>query len=558
MAFPSIGSSNTSVESSDVTTHNIAYPASIADGDLLVAQITTDANETITWPEGWFTCFSQSNGTECTVSVAYRYADGSESGTIDVTTGTVENSAHWCVRIPAGEFDIGCPVVWATATGTSATPDPPSLTPGFGAQDYLWICGYGADDDDNFGAGFEPTSYTAGSEVESAQTTTSCMCGYAYRQVNGSSEDPGTFDMAASEGWVSFTLAIVPSGVSGRDVYAIDHRASAFSTGNKSVTVGWPADSMIVAQTSHAAGSGPISHAVTGGTGLSWTQGSQGSAASGAAESSYWYAWASSAQTGQTVTNTLTGGGGGYIEVFVLQGTESSGIGDDAQNTGTDATAETTGTGANGVVATADGSLVLGGGVVWTGPVNVTAGTAQTKTNEADDATNASTVWSQWLNAGTTNGSQHQLNASWSGNSDWAFAAVEVKPAASTPTGTGAFSTTATVTGAGTPKVTGSSAFNSSVVLAASGKPIIIATGAFSSTASMTGSGSVGSGVTGTGAFSTTATASGTGSPKVSGTSALVTSIFFNASGTSGGAAPPSLASWRDGFLNHCRRWPHQ
>lgn len=211
MSFPTIGTSATSVENADETTHDVSLPASIAAGDLLIVLFTSDEAPTFTWPGGWTQLVADTaNGTTVKTGVRYRIATGSEGATIQITTDTGQQSAHQSWRIPAGQHNAAVAPEAAVATGTSATPDPPNLAPTGGAKDYLWIEGFGVDTDDAT-VNYESTNYTKIAIVSSAGATAKVACAAAYRQLNASSENPGTMTCDASEEWIAFTIAVHPA-----------------------------------------------------------------------------------------------------------------------------------------------------------------------------------------------------------------------------------------------------------------------------------------------------------------------------------------------------------
>ena len=65
-------------------------------------------------------------------------------------------------------------------------PDPPNSNPGV-ADDYLWLAGFGADDDDDT-ATYWGTSYTGLFQVQRASTAP-CLLAVQYREVNASSQN---------------------------------------------------------------------------------------------------------------------------------------------------------------------------------------------------------------------------------------------------------------------------------------------------------------------------------------------------------------------------------
>ena len=86
MAFPQVSDYNTTINGKG-TTHTVNLPSTINAGDLLVAFLATDGDNTTTWPnEGtdWIQIFEVSDVRDIHLSVAYRIADGNEGASISV------------------------------------------------------------------------------------------------------------------------------------------------------------------------------------------------------------------------------------------------------------------------------------------------------------------------------------------------------------------------------------------------------------------------------------------------------------------------------------------
>lgn len=207
MAFPVVEATNTSTETSAVTSHTIDLPASIADGDLLIVIIESGeiAAGFHTFPAGWTEIFDSDLVTgNIVVGVAFRRADGTEGASIEVTTTNSLVSCHNSYRISGHSPSID-PEVSTGTNGTSSTPDPDSLDTSGDAKDYLWIAIEAHQTGDDTTAA--PSSYTDLIEAHAGGTNS---CASAVREVNATSEDPGTFTIAASRVWGALTLAVYP------------------------------------------------------------------------------------------------------------------------------------------------------------------------------------------------------------------------------------------------------------------------------------------------------------------------------------------------------------
>lgn len=211
MAFPLVESITQSILDSATTSNLVANPATVAVDDLLIYYFTNDGNATVTTPTG-LTLRSSTAHTTVRHSVYVKKAVGDEGGTnVDFVTSAIEKVTAQVYRILAAQWSktLSEVEVGTAATGDSTSPDPPSLTPAGGAKDYLWIASQGNDDTDAT-TGY-PTNYTNGTNTVGsgggfASTAT------ARRELNATTEDPGTFTLAAAEGWVAQLTVVPPSG----------------------------------------------------------------------------------------------------------------------------------------------------------------------------------------------------------------------------------------------------------------------------------------------------------------------------------------------------------
>lgn len=210
MAFPSVSSTNSSTQVA-TTTHTVSLPASIVAGNLLVVFFENEDDTVVSTPAGWSLLKSllEASGATNKLTVFYKTASGAEGATLSVTTSTSRVSSHASYQITGFS---GTPEVSTGATGTTGSPDPDSLTPSGGAKDYLWIA-VGGSRNNTFTA--YPANYS-GSQLTRTITGAlgGCSIGVATRNLNATSEDPGTFT-ATSNFWVACTIAISPVNSSG-------------------------------------------------------------------------------------------------------------------------------------------------------------------------------------------------------------------------------------------------------------------------------------------------------------------------------------------------------
>jgi len=209
MAFPVVESVTPSVFSIAATSHLVAMPAVVLVGELLVTEFVNPGDATVTTPAGWTQLHATANGTTARLGSYYRIAGALDGGaTFDFVTSASKRAVAHVYRV-SGWHGTTPPEVGTAATGSSTTPDPPTLTPSWGAADTLWLAVAGS-------AGAVtvttyPTSYTDGVD-DNTTGANSVMVGSARRQLNGTSDDPGTFTVSATGNWVAQTVAIRPGG----------------------------------------------------------------------------------------------------------------------------------------------------------------------------------------------------------------------------------------------------------------------------------------------------------------------------------------------------------
>lgn len=210
MAFPVVVSVTPSVQTANSTQHLVTMPATVDAGDLLVAILSFDGTPTVTTPTDW-NLVELANSSQPTVGVYYKVAVGDEDGTnVDFVSDVAEKSAHHVYHITG--YDAA-PVVGTSTTGTSELPDPPSLSPSWGAADTLWIAISGLRGAaGSWAVDLYPTDYTNG-VANNAGGAGQAGLGTARRERNASSEDPGSFDWNVSTNWRAQTLAVRPAGL---------------------------------------------------------------------------------------------------------------------------------------------------------------------------------------------------------------------------------------------------------------------------------------------------------------------------------------------------------
>jgi len=215
-AAVAIQTRNTSKDTVDTLSHSVSLPASIASGDLIIVQLASSENTGVTYSSTGYTSIGTAGSLGANVSDHwfYRYADGSEGASVTFTSSGNSRAVHRTWRITGHDSGTAPEHAGAQNGGGGNAPDPPSLSPSWGAEDSLWLVGaavHGRRDvtaaPTNYTDLFDDTSGTSG------DAATDVTLGAAERFLNASSDNPGTFTSDAPSGrhWAASTVAIRPA-----------------------------------------------------------------------------------------------------------------------------------------------------------------------------------------------------------------------------------------------------------------------------------------------------------------------------------------------------------
>jgi hypothetical protein len=199
----------TSNSASGGTSHTVNLPdGSNVVGRLVVVCAAADGTPTFTFPAGWTELFDSSD-VEVALGIAYREIDGTEgfdgSGdTITITTSIGEPTAH--ISYLARNANSSNVEVSTAVTGTNTNPDPGSVTPSGGYDNYLNIAIQAHDVGTTTTTGY-PSGYVNTQQI-TVNSSMGCGIGGAYLIAVGSSEDPGTFTISQIRNWVAVTVSI--------------------------------------------------------------------------------------------------------------------------------------------------------------------------------------------------------------------------------------------------------------------------------------------------------------------------------------------------------------
>jgi len=215
MAFPVVESTAKSSVNTAGQSHAVTLPASIAATDLVL--ITMDIGSTLATLNAltdWGEILDESAANGLKI-LWYTGAGVPSNPTFTSSANTRSASIAW--RISGANKTI-TPQIGSTATGTSATPDPPASAAPGSTKDYLFIAFAGMAgeeaDDDTWG-NTPPTNYLPNPPLQKscgiAGTNLGGLIVAASRQFNtGSAQDPGTFGVDVSAAWRAQTIMVHP------------------------------------------------------------------------------------------------------------------------------------------------------------------------------------------------------------------------------------------------------------------------------------------------------------------------------------------------------------
>lgn len=224
MAYPSVRSSRAAEITPSNTSHTIQLPATVSAGDYLFVVFTCDDNTsspftTVTWDNSsagtWTQLYSAvvtvttTNAGASVQEVWYKVADGTEdSVNLTITTSITQPSTYYTASIQdCSGIAAGTPT---TNSNTSTlTPDPPSLTTGWGSVETLWFVILGVDNGTATTVTAYPTNYSDNQGINGSGTGTA-RTARASRNLTAASDDPGTFTLDNSRPTIVNTIAFKP------------------------------------------------------------------------------------------------------------------------------------------------------------------------------------------------------------------------------------------------------------------------------------------------------------------------------------------------------------
>jgi hypothetical protein len=228
VAFPVVeGVAESSVNTAG-TSHAVTLPASIASTDeVLILMDIGSTSATLNALTDWGELLDENAANGLKI---LRYTGAGVPSNPTFTSSATTRSASIAYRISGADKTV-TPQIGTTATGTSATPDPPSVTPTGGvSKPYLFIAFFGQageEADDDTWANTPPTNYTPSPPRQktcgTAGTNLGGLIASAERALmTGSAEDPGTFGVDVSAAWRAQTIIVHPLALTGTAAWTDD------------------------------------------------------------------------------------------------------------------------------------------------------------------------------------------------------------------------------------------------------------------------------------------------------------------------------------------------
>lgn len=195
----------------------ISFPTTVSAGAKIICAIGGDEEVAIgcTFPEGWSILRNPADDTDaeyggggvCSATAWQYTAAGTEGGgTFEVTLG---ESGTWVAKVWSFAGAGSGAEAEGTGSGGGNQPNPPSITPSWGAKTGAAILAFYGADSGNALASAYPTGYT-GTGTDDTSFGGDCGAGWARSTFNGASEDPDPFTMASSQGHAELSIAVEP------------------------------------------------------------------------------------------------------------------------------------------------------------------------------------------------------------------------------------------------------------------------------------------------------------------------------------------------------------
>ena len=202
-----LGTPGVSSQTVNSNNHDIVLPASYSPGDMLLMVIACDGQQSPALSAFWSILDTDQNGVLHRHLIAWGVADGTEDDDLVWETGATEQSTTVVYPVIGADTSTPPELAGAASQGTDAAPDPPAVSPSWGAEaDTLFVIAI--TNDSNITVSAFPTNYTDNGANHGDSSTGGARAGVSWRNANTATEDPGAGTLSAAEEWIANTIAI--------------------------------------------------------------------------------------------------------------------------------------------------------------------------------------------------------------------------------------------------------------------------------------------------------------------------------------------------------------
>jgi len=206
--------------------HTLSYPTGVVDGDIVFnAVCVTESNGgvNLSWSADGFVKIGEVDFDDSfdlgTGGVAYVRADGTEGDDFTVGSSELVRIAHRTWRISGQHTTTNPEAVFLSGTDQDDSPDPPQITPSWGAElsGFIALCGYIGSSSETVDTA--PSSYGDLNQDGAASSgANKPVLGSSRRIANVSPENPGVYTLSATRRYFTITAAIRPAAAGGVDI----------------------------------------------------------------------------------------------------------------------------------------------------------------------------------------------------------------------------------------------------------------------------------------------------------------------------------------------------
>lgn len=191
--------SSAATAAASTTTAVVSLPGTYVAGDMLMVLLKLSSGDTFTTPSGWTNLAIDTSACGPKEWVYWKVASGSEGSTVSITQS---GTSTWAGVSYSIRNYSGSPAFAIAVSSSFPSPNPPSLTSGFGAVPTLWIA-HIATNTTVFAS--YPSGYVNGVVSSGASSNISAA---ATKATTAVSEDPGTFSGSGTAATCANTLAV--------------------------------------------------------------------------------------------------------------------------------------------------------------------------------------------------------------------------------------------------------------------------------------------------------------------------------------------------------------